>query len=81
MALGMKKNSLDEFGQQFLNEDDRYLETLSHWLEHGSSVTWKTLPDVFGHYETKHNVDELTAKIVSVLGGGDQVSVQVLCVE
>ena len=37
MALGMKKNSLDEFGQQFLNEDDRYLETLSYWLEHGSS--------------------------------------------
>ena len=30
---------------------------------------------------SKHTVDELTDKIVSVLGGGDQVCVQVLCVE
>ena len=79
LALGMGKNSLDEHGQKFPNDDDRYLETLSYWLEHGSSVTWKTLLDVLGHFETKHTVDELTAKIVSVLGGGDKVSVQVLC--
>ena len=78
LALGMGKNSLDEHGQKFPNDDDRYLETLSYWLEHGSSVTWKTLLDVLGHFETKHTVDELTAKIVSVLGGGDKVSVQVL---
>ena len=51
------------------------------WLEHGSSVTWKTLLDVLGRFETKHIVDELTDKIVSVLGGGHQVSVQVLCIE
>ena len=81
LALGMGKNSLDELGQKFPNDDDRYLETLSYWLEHGSSVTWKTLLDVLGHFETKHTVDELMAKIVSILGGGDQVSVQVLCVE
>ena len=81
LALGTGKNSLDELGQKFPNDDDRYLETLSYWLEHGSSVTWKTLLDVLGHFETKHTVDELMAKIVSILGGGDQVSVQVLCVE
>ena len=84
LALGMRKNSLDKLGQQFSNDDDRYdcyLETLSYWLEHGSSVTWKTLLDVLGHFETKHTVDELTDKILSVLGGGDQVSVQVLCIE
>ena len=80
LALGTRKNTLDDLGQQFSNEDDRYLETLSYWLEHGSSVTWKTLLDVLGHFETKHTVDELTAKIVSVLGGGDQVSVCVCCV-
>ena len=77
LALGIKKSTLD----QFSNDDDPYLETLSYWLEHGSSVTWKTLLDVLGHFETKHTVDELTDKIVSVLGGSDQVSVWVLCVE
>ena len=77
LTLGIKKTTLD----QFSNDDDPYLETLSYWLEHGSSVTWKTLLDVLGLFETKHTVDELMDKIVSVLGGGDQVSVWVLCVE
>ena len=77
LTLGIKKTTLN----QFSNDDDPFLETLSYWLEHGSSVTWKTLLDVLGHFETKHTVDELTNKIVSVLGGGDQVSVWVLCVE
>ena len=77
----MKKSILDEFGEQFSNDDDRYLETLSYWLEHVSSVTWKTLLDILGHFETWHTVDELTDKIVSVLGGGHQVSVQVMCVK
>ena len=81
LALGMLKRTLDDVGQQFTSEDDCYLETLSYWLEHGSSVTWKTLLDVLGHFETKHTVDGLTDEIASVLGGGDQVSVWVLCVE
>ena len=81
LFLGMKKSTLDELGKQFSNDNKCYLETLSYWLEHGSSVTWKTLLDVLGHFETKHTVDELIDKIVSVLGGGDQVSVQVVCVE
>ena len=75
LALGMKKITLDGLEQQYSNDDDRYLETLSYWLEHGSSVTWKTLLDVLGHFETKHNIDELTDKIVSELGGAHQVSV------
>ena len=58
-----------QWGWSFSGDPELY------WLEHGSSVTWKTLLDVLGHFETKHTVDELTAKIVSVLGGGDQVSV------
>ena len=81
LSLGIKKNTLGELGQQFSSDDDCYLETLSYWLEHGSSVTWKTLLDVLGYFETWHTVDELTDKIVSVLGGGHQVSVQVLCIE
>ena len=81
LALGMKKSTADTFEQQFSNDHDRYRETLSYCLEHGSSVTWKTLLDVLGHFETKRIVDELMDKIVLVLGGGHQVSVQVLCIE
>ena len=81
LALGMGKFTLDEVQQQFANDDDCYLETLSYWLEHDSSVTWETLLDVLGHFEIKYTVDELTDKIVSVLRGGHQVSVQVLCVK
>ena len=76
LALGMKKRTLDGLGQQFPNDDDRYLETLSYWLEHESSVTWNTLLDVLGYFETKHIIDELTDKIVSELRGSHQVSVQ-----
>ena len=81
LFLGMRKSTLDELGKQFPNDNKCYLEPLCYWLEHGSSVTWKTLLDVLGRFETWHTVDELTGKIVSVLGGGDQVSVQVLSVE
>ena len=81
LALGMKKSTVDTFGQQFSKDDDRYLETLSYCLEHGSSVTWKTLLDVLGRFETWHTVDEVMDKILPVFGRGHQVSVQVLCVE
>ena len=69
LVLGIKKSTLD----QFSNADDAYLETLSYWLKHGSSVTWKTMLDVLGLFETKHTVDELPSKIVSVFGGSHQV--------
>ena len=75
------EGTLNAISHQFSDDKNRFLEMLRYWLEHGSSVTWKTLLDVLGHFETKHTVDELTDKIVSVLGGGHQVSVQVLCVE
>ena len=55
----------EEPTRSILSDDDSYLETLSYWLELGSSVTWNTLLDVLGHFETKHTVDELTDKIVS----------------
>ena len=75
------EGTLNAIPHQFSDDKNRFLETLRYWLEHGSSVTWKTLLNVLGHFETKHTVDELADKIVSVLGGGHQVSVQVLCVE
>ena len=76
LALHLEKNTIDDFQQKSQDNDDRYLETLSYWLEHGSSVTWKTLLDVLGHFETKHTIDELTDKIVSELESTHQVSVQ-----
>ena len=76
LALGMKKSTLDGLGQQFPNDDDRYLETLSYWLEHGSSVTWKTLLDVLGLSEVECTMVKLRGNIVSELGGAHQVSVQ-----
>ena len=76
LALGMKKSTLDGLGQQLPNDDDRYLETLSYWLEHGSSVTWKTLLDVLGLSEVECTMVKLRGKIVSELGGAHQVSVQ-----
>ena len=76
LVLHLEKNTIDDFQQKSQDNDDRYLETLSYWLEHGSSVTWKTLLDVLGHFETKHTIDELTDKIVSELESTHQVSVQ-----
>ena len=66
LALGMKKSTFDGLGQ-YSNDYSCYLKTLSYWLEHGSSVTWKTLLDVLDHFETKHTIDELTYTIVSEL--------------
>ena len=73
--------TLNAISHQYSDDRNKLLETLSYWLEHGSSVTWNTLLDVLGCFETKHTVDELTDKIVSVLGGGHQVNVCVLCAE
>ena len=75
LALGIKKSILDDLGHQLSGDDDRYLETLSYWLEYGSNMTWKTLLGVLGHFDTKCTVDELADKIVSKLvGGAHQVS-------
>ena len=76
LALDIEKSTLDGLGQQFSNDDDRYLETLSYWLEHGSSVTWKTMLDVLSLSEAECTMVELRGKIVSELGGAHQVSVQ-----
>ena len=76
LTLGIKESTIDDLGQQFSDNDDRYLEILSYWMKHGSSVTWKTLLDVLGYFKTKHTIDELTDKIVSELGRAHQVSVQ-----
>ena len=67
------EEKLKSISHHFSDDRNRFLETLSYWLEHGSSVTWKTLLDVLGHFETKHTIDELTDKIKSELGGASKV--------
>ena len=74
------EEKLKSISHQFSDDRNRFLETLSYWLEHGSSVTWKTLLNVLGHFETKHNIDELTDTIVSELGGASKVR-KMFCVE
>lgn len=69
------KKVLDAISHQVCDDRNRFLEMLSYWLENGSSVTWKTLMDTLGLFETKRTVDEMMDIIVSVLGGADQVSV------
>ena len=72
------EKTLNYISHQISDDRNRFRETLSYWLEHSSSVTWKTLLDALGHFETKNCIDELTGKIVEEIGGAPQVSVQVL---
>ena len=53
---------------QFSDDEMRFIETPSYLLELSiySSVTWKTLSDVLGHFKTNHSIDELLSKIVYV---------------
>ena len=44
-----------------------YRTMLSTWLKHGRHVTWNTLLDAVGHFETKKTVDDMTNKIVEEL--------------
>ena len=61
------KSTLNGISHQCSDDRNKLLEILSYWLEHGSSVTWKTLLNVLGHFETKHTVGELTSKLCQSL--------------
>ena len=73
--IANSKKVLDSISHQECDDRNRFLEMLSYWLENGSSLTWKTLMDTLGLFETKHTVDEMMDNIVSVLRGAHQVSV------
>ena len=77
ISLGMDKLVVDDLEQRFSGDSDCCLETLSYWIEHGRSVTWRTLLDALGRFETWQTINELTDNIVTVLGVCHQVSVQV----
>ena len=62
--LEIDEDTLDRLGEESPDSDDAYYSMLKYWLKHGRNVTWKTLLDVVGHFETKKTVDDMTERIV-----------------
>ena len=75
------KEAINAISHQFSDDRNRFLETLSYWLDQGSNVTWKTLLDSLGHFETKQTVDEMTDNVLSFIGGARPVSVYVFYID
>ena len=68
---------LDKLAKDADGSADAYYSMLGYWLKHGRSVTWKTLLDTIGHFETKKTMDDIRMKIergVSVTNVGGHVT-------
>ena len=65
--LEVDEEELDRLGEKATSDDEAYYSMLKYWLKHGHHVTWKTLLDAVGHFETKKTVDDMTNKIVEEL--------------
>ena len=74
--LEVDEDILEEIGEEATDDDDAYYSMLKYWLKHGRNVSWKTLLDAVGHFETKKTVDDITDKIVEELAPS-QVSIQI----
>ena len=74
--LEVDRDILMKIGEESTDDDDAYYSMLDYWLEHGCNVSWKTLLDAVGHFETKKTVDDITDKIVEELAPL-QVSIQI----
>ena len=69
---------LDKLAKDADGSDDAYCSMLKYWLKHGHSVTWKTLLDAIGHFETKKTMDDIREKMergLSVTNVGIDMSV------
>ena len=62
--LEVDNDTLDRLGEESPDSDDAYYSMLEYWLKYGRNVTWKTLLDAVGHFETKKTVDDMTERIV-----------------
>ena len=62
--LEVDNDTLNRLGEEFFDSDDAYYSMLEYWLKHGHNVSWKTLLDAVGHFETKKTVDDMTERIV-----------------
>ena len=60
--LKLEAPVLDKLAKVADGNDDAYYSMLKYWLEHGRSVTWKTLLDAIGHFETKKTMDDIRKK-------------------
>ena len=74
--LKVDENTLKKLSEEATNDDDAYYSMLEYWLKHGRNVSWKTLLDAVGHFETKKTVDDITDMIVEELAP-PQVSIQI----
>ena len=54
---------LDKLAKDADDNDDAYYSMLKYWLEHGHDVTWRSLLDAIGHFETKKTMDDIRKKI------------------
>ena len=77
--LEVDEDELDRLGEEAPSDDKAYYSMLKHWLKHGSQVTWKTLLDAIGHFETKKTVDDITAKIVEELASSQVRKCDYVC--
>ena len=67
MILEVSEDELLEIQSHSHQDRVAYRTMLITWLKHGRQVTWKTLLDAVGHFETKKTVDDMTNKIVEEL--------------
>ena len=68
---------LDKLAKDADGSGEVYCSMLKYWLEHGRSVTWKTLLDAIGHFETKTTMEDIRKKIergLSVTNVGGHVT-------
>ena len=77
--LEADEGELDRLSEEAPSDDKAYYSMLKHWLKHGSQVTWKTLLDAIGHFETKKTVDDITAKIVEELASSQVRKCDYVC--
>ena len=74
--LEVDEDILEYIGKESTDDDGAYRSVLKHWLKHGRNVSWKTLLDAVGDFETKKTVDHITDNIVKELAPS-QVSIQI----
>ena len=74
--LEVDEDILENIDEESTDDDNAYRSMLKHWLKHGCNVSWRTLLDAVGHFETKKTVDDITDKIVEELTPS-KVSIQI----
>ena len=65
--LEVDEDILKKIDEEATDDDDAYYSMLEYWLEHSHNVSWKSLLDAVGDFETKKTVDHITNKIVDEL--------------